>query len=162
MAQEDVTSWCSVVKFSLRLAFAATIPAAAANCGGGEGVTVPPTTGILEITTSTSGTEQDADGYTVQIDAEAPQAIAAAATLEIPGVTPGNHTVLLGGLAANCTVSGDNPRAISVTAGETATIDFAVTCNAASGSLSITSATSGSSPDPDGYIVFVDGADRGA
>jgi Tol biopolymer transport system component len=152
------------MKFSrlLRLTLAATLTAAAAGCGGGEGVTVPPTTGILEITTSTSGTELDADGYTVQIDAEAPQAIAAAATLEIPEVTPGNHTVLLGGLAANCTVSGDNPRAISVTAGETATIGFAVTCSATTGSLSITSATSGSAPDADGYVLFVDGADRGA
>jgi len=145
------------MKFSLRLAFAATIPTAAASCGGGEGVTVPPTAAILEITTSTSGTEQDADGYTVQIDAEAPQAIAAAATLEIPGVTPGNHTVLLGGVAANCTVSGDNPRAISVTAGETATISFAVTCAPTRGSIQVTTVTTGTSLDPDGYTLSVDG-----
>jgi len=45
-----------------RLTFALTVSARAVGCGGGEGVTVPPTTGTLEITTSTSGAEQDADG----------------------------------------------------------------------------------------------------
>lgn len=37
-----------------RLTFALTVAAAAVGCGGGEGVTPPPTTGTLEITTSTS------------------------------------------------------------------------------------------------------------
>lgn len=145
-----------------RLTFALTISAAALGCDGGGGVTVPPTTGTLEITTSTSGAEQDADGYSVQIDAGPTRGIGGAATLSTADVTAGTHTVQLGEVAANCTVSGDNPRTVSVTAGETTTVSFAVTCNATTGSLSITSATSGPSPDPDGYTISIDGADRGA
>ncbi len=142
-----------------RLTFALTIAAAAVGCGEGEGV-APPTTGTLDITTSTSGAEQDADGYSVQIDAQTPRAIGPAATLTTTEVTPGNHTVLLGEVAANCTVSGDNPRTVSVTAGEIATVSFAVTCNATiptTGSILVTTVTTGSSLDPDGYTVSVDG-----
>jgi TolB protein len=137
------------------------VSAAAVGCGGGESVT-PPTTGTLEVTTSTSGAEQDADGYSVQIDAESPRPIGVAATLTIPEVTADDHTVLLGGLAANCAVSGENPRTISVRADETTRVSFAVTCNATTGSLTITSATSGPSPDPDGYTISIDGENRGA
>lgn len=142
----------------LRLSFALAV-SAAAGCGGGEGVTVPPAT--LVITTSTTGAEPDADGYSVQIDAGPARALGPAATLTTE-VTPGNHTVHLGEVAANCTVPGDNPRAVSVTAGEVTTVSFAVTCTATTGSLSITSATTGPSPDPDGYTISIDGADRGA
>ena len=86
------------------------------GCGGGD-VTVPPTTGTLEVTTSTSGGEQDPDGYTVKLDAASAQAIGAAATLTTSDVTPGSHNVQLGEVAANCSVSGDNPRTVNVAAG---------------------------------------------
>jgi Tol biopolymer transport system component len=146
-----------------RLTFELTIAAAALSCSGGGGLTVPPTTGNLEITTSTSGTEQDADGYSVQIDAGPALGIGAAATLTAPEVTPGNHTVQLGELAANCTVSGDNPQTVSVTAGETATVGFAVTCSATAttGTIQVSVATSGSPTDPDGYVAKLDGGDPG-
>jgi hypothetical protein len=144
-----------------RLTIAVTVSAAAVGCGGGEGLTVPPTPGTLEITTSTSGAEQDADGYSVQIDGGPARTIGAAATLTVTEVTPGTHTVQLGEVAANCTISGDNPRTVSVTAGETTTVSFAVTCNPTTGSLTITAATTGPSPDSDGYIISIDGADRG-
>ena len=146
---------------SPRLTLALAVSAAAVHCGGGEGVTVPPAPGTLEITTSTSGVEQDADGYSVQIDGGPTRPIGAEATLTTPDVSPGTHTVQLGEVAANCTISGDNPRTVSVSAGETTTVGFAATCNATTGSLSITAATSGPSPDPDGYTISIDGADRG-
>jgi Tol biopolymer transport system component len=143
-----------------RLTVALAISTAAIACGG-EDVTVPPTTGTLEITTSTSGAEQDADGYSVQIDAEAPRSIAAAGTLTASEITAGNHTVQLGEVAANCTVSGDNPRTISVTAGGTTTISFAVTCIATTGMIRVSVTTSGSPTDPDGYVTKLDGSDPG-
>jgi TolB protein len=65
-------------------------------------------------------------------------------------------------MAANCAVSGDNPRTVNVAAGERTTVSFAVTCSSTTGSLSITSTTSGPSPDPDGYTISIDGATRGA
>ena len=129
--------------------------AVVAGCGGGD-LTVPPSTGTLEITIATSGAEQDADGYSVQIDAGTARAIGAAATLTTSDVTPGNHTVRLGEVAANCTVGGDNPRTTIVTAGQTAAVSFAVMCSATS-SIKVTTVTTGSLLDPDGYTVSVDG-----
>ncbi|MBA3760328.1 MAG: DUF1929 domain-containing protein [Gemmatimonadales bacterium] len=145
-----------------RLTIALALSVVAVYCGGGEDIIVPPPPGTLEITTSTSGPEPDADGYSVQIDGGGSQGIGAAATLSIPDFPPGNHTVELAGMASNCTISSPNPQGVRVTAGETATVSFAVACGATTGGLSITAATSGPSPDPDGYTISFDGADRGA
>src|SRR4051812_4071916 len=136
---------------------------AALGCGGGD-VTPPPTSGTLEVTTSTSGTEQDPDGYSLRMDGGPVQSIGVAATLTTSEMTPGSHTVQLGEVAANCNASGDNPRTVSVAAGEKATLAFAVICNSTSPTTGIIRAsvtTSGSPADPDGYVVKLDGADPG-
>ena len=142
------------------LAFALTLPVIAAGCGG-EDLTVPPASGTLEIATTTTGPEPGADGYSVQVDAGPPRAIALTATLTVTEVLPGIHTVRLGEIAANCTVSGDNPQIVIITAGETTTVGFSVTCSPTTGTLRITAATSGPSPDPDGYAVTIDGTFSG-
>jgi hypothetical protein len=97
----------------------------------------------------------------VQLDATPPQAIGSAATLRLMEIAAGAHTIQLAGVAANCTISGDNPRTLSIIAGETTTVMFVVTCSATSGSLEVTSSTSGSSTDADGYALTLDGTDRG-
>jgi Tol biopolymer transport system component len=151
---------CSVptrLVFIIPLLFAAA--AAAVSCGDGEGITVPPSTGTLEITTITNGTEIDSDGYTIQVDGGTEQAVAVSDELTIPEVAPGSHSVLLGGLAANCTVADANPQSVAVTAGDTATVAFAVTCRPTTGGVVITTATSGPLPDVDGYTVSVDETD---
>jgi hypothetical protein len=126
-------------------------------CGGGETLDVP-TTGTLELSTSTTGAEPDPDGYTIQIDGQPAEPIAPSAGLQKAGIEAGDHTVLLGGLAANCAVVGTNPRTVSVVAGETTAVPFLVFCNATSGSVRIASTTTGASPDPDGYAVTLDGS----
>jgi Tol biopolymer transport system component len=128
-------------------------------CGGSD-LTVPPTEGAATITTTTTGTEPDPDGYAVQIDANATQPITATGTVQVSSLTPGTHTVLLSGMAANCTVA-DNPRPVTITAGETATVAFEVTCSPTTGSIRVTTTTSGPSPDADGYTLTLDGTDRG-
>ncbi|HEV2084442.1 MAG TPA: hypothetical protein VGR09_05120, partial [Gemmatimonadales bacterium] len=131
------------------------------TCGGGESLTAP-TGGTLEVTTSTSGVEPDADGYMVQMDAEPPQPIAPTGTIRSTNVAPGNHTVGLSGIAGNCTVGGGNPRTVGVDAGRITTVALEVTCQATSGTLQITSTTTGPSPDADGYTILLDGSDQGA
>jgi hypothetical protein len=125
-----------------------------------DSLTTPGTT-TLEITTSTTGTELDADGYTVQVDAGAAQTIGASASIERTDLSAGDHTVQLAGMAANCSLAGANPRTVTVAAGQTATVSFAVTCGATTGGLQVTSTTTGPSPDADGFTVTVDGAERG-
>jgi hypothetical protein len=130
-------------------------------CGGGDSAVVPPGSGTLQVTTSTTGVEPDGDGYTVQVDADRAEAVGPAGSVS-RAVTSGTHSVLLAGIAPNCSVSGDNPSTVTIAAGETKSITFAVTCGATTGSLQVSAATSGPSPDPDGYTIMLDGTDQGA
>ncbi|HEX5576371.1 MAG TPA: hypothetical protein VFX42_10895, partial [Gemmatimonadales bacterium] len=130
------------------------------GCGGGD--IQEPGTGGITITTVTNGVEADADGYSIRIDQGPETPITINATMQRAELELGSHMVQLGGVAPNCTVAGDNPRAVIVSSGETPAVSFEITCSATTGSLQITSATGGSSPDPDGYIVTLDGSDRGA
>src|SRR3989442_1569880 len=123
-----------------------------------------PTTGSLSVTTATSGAsgDLDPDGYTVTLDGATSRAIGINASVTFTGLTPGSHSVVLSGVAANCTVSGGTSRTVSVTAGSTASTSYSVSCaptGPTTGSLTVTAATSGASGDldPDGYTVSVDG-----
>ena len=132
------------------------------GCGGdGSGIQLPPTTGTLQVTTTTAGDEPDPDGYTVRLDGGEGQAIGVAATIERSELEPrADHTLLLEGLAPNCSVE-ENPRTVPITAGQTTTTTFAVVCTATSGGVVISTLTTGAAPDPDGYSVVLDGVDRG-
>jgi Tol biopolymer transport system component len=142
-----------------RVATTLVVSVIAVSCG--DDPTPPETTGTLEITTATSGVEPDADGYTVQVGTAAAEAIDASGTVTSPEMDPGEYTVQLTGVASNCTVAGQNPRTVTVTAGETTTVAFTIACTASTGSLSITQSTSGWPADPDGYSLTLDGVDRG-
>lgn len=136
------------------------LAAGALACGGEDPVDTTPTTATVTVTTATTGVEQDPDGYTVQIDAGAPQPIGIAASLENATLSPGNHSVQLSGLAPNCTVA-ENPRVLTVAAGASATVAFEITCAPTTGVLDVATSTTGPSADPDGYTLTIDGADRG-
>ncbi|HET7295530.1 MAG TPA: hypothetical protein VFI66_00215, partial [Gemmatimonadales bacterium] len=119
-----------------------------------------PQTGDLTVTTGTSGSNVDPDGYSVTVDAAQSRAIAANGSVTFSGLPAGNHSVVLSGVAGNCTVSGGTSRTASVPAGGTVTVGYSVTCAATpppTGDLTVTSSTSGSNLDPDGYTVSVDG-----
>ena len=119
-----------------------------------------PDNGALEVTTSTSGDDQDADGYTLTIDGGTPEPIGTNGLVTEPDLAPGNHEVLLGDVAANCAVAGDNPRTVSVPSGATGQTTFTITCEAlppTAGALDVVTSTSGSDLDTDGYMVSLGG-----
>jgi hypothetical protein len=120
---------------------------------------IPPTTGNLTVTTSTTGADLDPDGYTVTVEGT-PQSIAPndGTGVTFTNLSAGNHSVVLTGVAANCTVSGGTTHTVAVTAGGNTPAPFVVTCAATTGSLTVTTSTSGSDLDPDGYTVTVDGS----
>ena len=121
-----------------------------------------PTTGSIAITVATSGADQDPDGYELQLDGGAAQLIGSGTTVSIPGVTPGAHSVKLGGLSGNCAPVGDNPRPLTVIAGQMTAVAFTVACTAfppTTGSIAVTIATTGAEPDPDGYALRIDQGD---
>jgi len=84
----------------------------------------------LTVSTSTSGSSLDPDGYTVTVDGGSARAIGINAGVSYTGLTPGNHTVAISGVATNCTVSGGTSRTVSVPSGGTAATTFSVTCTA--------------------------------
>ncbi len=57
-----------------------------------------------------------------------PQVIAVDGVLRARDLTPGTHTTGLTGVAAHCTISGDNPRAVSIIAGQITPVAFAISC----------------------------------
>jgi hypothetical protein len=127
--------------------------------GCGEDITVPPPPdpGVVGVTVATTGDPADPDGYVIRFDSMAtPVAVDGSARF---AASVGSHAVALEGLAANCAVAGDEgaSRTVSVAAGDSITVAFAVQCAATAGAIVITTATTGRLPDPDGYAVAVDG-----
>lgn len=128
---------------------------------------VPPPTGGMTAKTSTTGSSLDSDGYTVAVDGGAGQPIPSNSSngVTFTGLTAGDHNVELKDVAQNCVVGGSNPRTVTVTAGNTVTTTFNVTCSTpppTTGDLTVSTSTSGANLDPDGYSVAVDGGNSRA
>ena len=109
----------------LTFALAAVFVFVACGDNSGSDVSLP----SLEITTSTSGSPPDSDGYTAAVDGGVPQAIGDNDTLTIGNLSPGDHMVELSGVADNCQVGGTNPRSVALTSGVPQTVAFAITCS---------------------------------
>lgn len=131
----------------------------AAGCNDGTGPGTGPKTGALQVTVTTTGAHLDPDGYSVIIDGGTGQAIPVNATMTVPGLSAGSHSVLLAGIAATCTtLDAPNPRTVDVVAGATAPVAFSVTCIGPNGRIVFQSTRPGGTPDllvmdPDGGNV---------
>jgi hypothetical protein len=88
--------------------------------------------GIIHVLITTSGSGSDADGFTLTVDGGDPRLVSRGGSITLDGLAQGTHTVLLSGIAANCSVQGDNPRSVLVGADGGATLSFTVACEAAS------------------------------
>lgn len=105
------------------------------SCGGDSNTTGPdtdpgpePTTGSVEITTSTSGDDQDG-GYEISVDGTT-ESIGSNETITISDLEEGNYDAELTDVAENCSVDGDNPSSVNITAGKTTSTSFNVSCEA--------------------------------
>lgn len=85
-------------------------------------------TGVVRVTLTTAGVDIDADGYVVAVDPSETRSVAVTDDIRIEGILAGERNVRLSGLAANCSVQGENPRAVEVPADGEAEITFAVRC----------------------------------
>lgn len=113
--------------------------------------------GAVKVTTTTTGTNPDTDGYTVTLDGGDSKSIDPAGTVFYTALPSTTYSIGLGGVAENCTVAGDNPRQAEVTSGDTTTVAFTVECAADTGDLEVSVTTTGENVDSDGYTVNVDG-----
>ena len=116
-----------------------------------------PKTGSVVVDVSTSGTDKDNNGYTVVLAADS-QSVSATGKVTFSGLPTGDRELSIGGVAENCAIEGNNPRTLSVKAGQTVTEKVAITCSQKTGSVTVDVTTTGDDTDPDGYTLTV--ADR--
>lgn len=85
-------------------------------------------TGSLEVAVTSAGDPPDTTGYTVLVDADRSEPLETAGAVTIADLAVGNHVVRLADVADHCSVQADNPRTITIAAGETARTAFEVAC----------------------------------
>ncbi|TYP91292.1 protein of unknown function (DUF5050) [Fodinibius salinus] len=114
-----------------------------------------PTTGAVEVTTNSTGDDIDADGYTVNAGGTS-QSVSASGTVTLAGLSEGDVDAQLSGVAGNCSVSGSNPQTVTITAGDTTSTSFAVSCQTvADGQIAFTSGRDG---DGEVFLMNTDGS----
>jgi tricorn protease-like protein len=138
----------------------ACLAVALVSCGDDDGTGVEGT-GNIEVTLNMTGSDLDPDGCRVSVDDLVARAIAAGGSVTFADLEVGVHGVELYDLSGNCVVGGENPRAVSVAAGETSETTFEVTCTALTGTLEVVTTAVGDTLDPDGYSLTLDGAPSG-
>ena len=110
------------LRAGLAVVFAAGI---AAGCS--DVTTDVPTTGTLLITVATSGLDQDGS-YTVWIDDEDSYPISPGVGVDLFEIPIGQYVVELRGVAANCTVTSENPKTATIIRSFEIAVRFNVAC----------------------------------
>jgi hypothetical protein len=139
VALSGLASNCTVDAASRSVTVVAGATATAGFTVSCSAIPVPPVVGSIRVVTSTTGPNQDADGYGFAIDEGPAHAIPTTSTATVNDVAPGDHSVVLSGVASNCGLTGVRSRAVTVRAGETADAVFTVTCHAMGPSASLSS-----------------------
>ena len=132
-----------------------TVPAGGATTAAFT-VSCTALTGSLTVSTATSGPNAPS-GYTVTVDGSQSRSIGPSDTVTYTSLATGTHAVQLNGVPSNCTVSEANPQTVTVPPGGSATAAFTITCTQLTGSVTVTTSTSGGTPDSNGYTVTVTG-----
>lgn len=136
---------------------AALLVCLGAACSGDA--TRSPDLGFLRVLVVTSGGDRDLDGYDIAIDSLAPRYLGPDQTIQERLLKPGPHTVTLGGVAANCSVSGSQTRSATVTTERPTEVVFEVVC--VQTGVAVTTTTIGLN-HPNDYRVSLDGRAVGA
>lgn len=121
------------------------------GCGGGP---TEPETGRLEVSTATTGSAVDSDGYTVVLNRVHFRPIGVRDTIAVAELSVGEYDVELTGLANNCGVVGENPATTSLARGQTTRIDFTIACPPFHDHIAFNGA------DGHIYVVNSDGSNR--
>ncbi len=112
--------------------------------------------GVIEAMVTTTGAEPDADGYRLIMDGARELHISTNGSLTIRDLEARAYMLRLEDVASNCQVAGTNPRSVIVRGARISPALFTVTCIQYTGSIHVTTMTTGVDLDPDGYAVVID------
>ena len=88
-----------------------------------------PDSGSILVTLDMTGNAPDPNGFSVSLDGGPAHILVSGGTVFLSDLQPGSHVVWLADIAEQCIVDGQNPRAVSIAAGDTTTTHFAVICS---------------------------------
>jgi hypothetical protein len=119
----------------------------------------------IEVTVQGAGRDFPVDGFTLQIAGPStplPGVVKANTPTILATYQPGTYSIALTALPDHCTVDDSAPRVVSVTTGELTrdhvTVLFAVTCQAITGDVRVSTRTTGGAGNVNGYHVMLDGS----
>lgn len=120
-------------------------------------------TGVLRVTTSTSGRDAP-PWYLVSLDpSSAPDfgsQVSPNGSVTLPAIPPGSHNVVLN-VGANCRTIGPDRQTVTVTSGglafDTVSVAFEVECTPRTGDIAVTAETTGPDQNEIGYPIWLDG-----
>jgi hypothetical protein len=114
-----------------------------------------PATGVV-VGMTTNGLDPDPNGYGLTVDGVERGRVRVNGASRVARLEPGDRTMGLSDVAANCRVDGPGTRSVSVVSTELVPVEFAVVCTATSGVIRVVVDHSGSPPDGE-YGVALDG-----
>jgi WD40 repeat protein len=127
------------------------------GCSDSTGPGIGSVTAVIS-TATLEPIDRDPDGYFLAIDGGPARTVEVDASVTIDSLPPGRHLLALTGMAANCTVLGENPRPLNIAAQhQPIIVNFYVSCAARTGTVHVSATTTGADLDPDGYAVTVTG-----
>jgi hypothetical protein len=86
----------------------------------------------MRLSLTTTGSGLDPDGYTYALDGNAPGAVGPNESITVTGLDAGQHDLVIGGIAPNCTLAGGTARTIALVQADTTDIVLTVTCEESS------------------------------
>ena len=142
------------MRVSICVAAAAAFLAVAILSCGSEETTGVPETGEIRVAMNVTGPDPDPDGCVVSLDGGSERQIVGGGEVVFSELAVGSHILRLTDLAENCTVAGENPRAVAVEAGVTSETTFQVVCMILTGALQVVTLTMGDTLDAQYTVVF--------
>ena len=115
-----------------------------------------PDHGSIVVSLFAVGEDVPDTGMVVRLNDLGPRDIPASGSATFEPLSPGEYSVRLGEIPANCTVAGANPRTVEIAAGERKVVRFDVECERIVGTLRVATTTQGDEPDLDGYLLRLD------
>lgn len=109
--------------------------------------------GTVRVLLTTTGADADVT-YEIRTAGRAITVPSTSATIEVPGIPRGEHQIVLGDVAANCTVADGGTRSITVASNTSTDVQFNVSCVSTSAAIGATVLATGANIDPS-YTVQV-------